>query len=151
MNCCYTAAAIAFALLGGSFATLTVTKEQHNVLRQTFSPELDEIYTRIVKERATNYIHGILLGVVLSFIILYFAGQKIHNRYYHASIFFAITLTTSVFYYMLKPKTDYILNHLKSEEENKAWLYIYNEMKTRYLWGMLLGAAASLAFSFVLC
>jgi hypothetical protein len=148
---CYIAGAIALGLLGGSIATLTVTEEQHNVLRQTFSPELDKIYTGIVRERAMNYIFGILLGVVLSMIFFYFVGDKIRHRYFRISTFFAITLTTSVFYYMLKPKSDYILNHLKSEEENKAWLYVYNQMKKRYLWGMLLGAAASLAFSFVWC
>ncbi len=163
MSGCYLAAIIGFALLGGSFATLTVTpaeagfkgsvgavtEQQHDVLRRVLSPELDQIHTQIAGERRNLYIHGILLGVVLSIVLLY--GANIKNRYFRVSAFFAITLTTSVFYYMLMPKSDYMLNHLKTPAENKAWLYVYNTMKTRYLVGMLLGAAASLAFSFMLC
>ncbi len=149
MSGCYLSAIIGFALLGGSFATLTVTTQQHDVLRRVLSPELDQIHTKIAVERRNLYIHGILFGVVLSIVLLYCANIK--NRYFKVSAFFAITLTTSVFYYMLMPKSDYMLNHLKTPAENKAWLYVYNTMKTRYLIGMLLGAAASLAFSFMLC
>ena len=163
MSTCFLSAAIGFALLGGSFATLTVTlanasfkgsdgtvtQKQHDVLRRVLSPKLDQVYNKIANERRNLYIQGILIGVVLSAILLYHANIK--NKYFRVSAFFAITLTITVFYYLLMPKSDYMLNHLKTATENKAWLYVYNTMKTRYLVGMLLGAAASLAFSFTLC
>jgi hypothetical protein len=149
MLTCFLSAAIGFALLGGSFATASVSEKQHDVLRRVLSPELDLIYNKIANERRNLYIQGILIGVVLSAILLYHANIK--NKYFKVSAFFAITLTVTVFYYLLMPKSDYMLNHLKTSTENKAWLYVYNTMKTRYLIGMLLGAVASLAFSFTLC
>lgn len=149
MSTCFLSAAIGFALLGGSFATATVSQKQHDALRRVLSPELAQIYNKIANERRNLYIHGILIGVVLSAILLYRANIK--NKYFRVSAFFAITLTTTVFYYLLMPKSDYMLNHLKTAAENKAWLSVYQTMKTRYLVGMLLGAAASIAFSFMLC
>jgi hypothetical protein len=43
------------------------------------------------------------------------------------------------------------LNHLRSEEENKAWLSVYKNMKFRYLIGFVLGALAAIPLGNALC
>jgi hypothetical protein len=66
-------------------------------------------------------------------------------------MFTAVTLGIGVLYYLLMPKSDWMLLHLKTADENKAWLEVYKTMKQRYLIGMILGAAASVPFANALC
>jgi hypothetical protein len=52
---------------------------------------------------------------------------------------------------MLMPKSDYMLNHLKTSEENKKWLNVYNSMKSRYFIGFVLGILATIPLARTLC
>jgi hypothetical protein len=52
---------------------------------------------------------------------------------------------------MSMPKSDYMLNHLKTPEENRKWLQVYNTMKNRYYLGFLLGILAAIPLANVLC
>ena len=148
MNC-VTAGIFGLAMLGASASTMMVTEEQHNMLRKTFSDDLDEIYGNIVIERRNHYIQGILLGCLISFFVLQLT--RISNRFHKISFFFALTLTVTVVYYFLMPKSDYMLNHLKTEEQNKAWLEVYKTMKQRYFLGFVLGALAAVPIAYAMC
>lgn len=149
MNC-FVSGLIGIGLLGASISTMLVTKEQTDQLRNTLSPELAAKYDTIVKERTTHYIQGLLLGMIISYFIL-LNVVKTTNRFHRISTFFAITLFTTALYYLLMPKSDYMLNHLKGTEENKAWLSVYKTMKYRYLIGFILGALAAIPFANALC
>lgn len=148
MNC-YISGVFGLGMLGGSIATMSVTEEQHNVLRKIFSDELDSKYEKIVIERRNHYIQGLILGLIFSFIII--SNLSLENRFHKISLIFTITLITGFIYYMLKPKSDYMLNHLKTPEENKAWLEVYNTMKSRYYIGLLLGALAAIPIGNSFC
>jgi uncharacterized protein YacL len=148
MNC-FVSATVGLAMLGGSVATMTVSEEQHSNLRAVLSDELDRKYDAIVKERRNHYIIGIVLGTVLSYLVLQLV--KINNRFHKMSLFLAVTLLTTVMFYSLMPKSDYMLNHLKTEEENKAWLEVYKTMKQRYFVGLVLGALSAVPLANALC
>ena len=148
MNCLISGAA-GLALIGGSIATLSVSEQQHNVLRKVLSDTLDAKYEVIVHERRNHYIVGLLIGLVLAFVIL--SNYKISNYFIRISSFFTITLLTGLLFYMLMPKSDYMLNHLKTEEENKAWLSVYKTMKQRYFLGFVLGALAAIPIAHIVC
>ena len=148
MNC-YLSGIIGASLLAGSAMTLSVSEEQHDVMRKVLSPELDQVYEKIIIERRNQYIHGLILGIIVSFIFSY--NFKISNRFLKITSFLAITLSVAVFYYTLMPKSDYMLNHLKSEEENKAWLQVYKTMKFRYFIGLLIGAVAVIPLANIMC
>lgn len=148
MNC-YVSGVLGVAMLGASLSTMSVTEEQHNLLRNTFSEDLDKIYGNIVIERRNHYVLGIVLGLALSYIVLQLV--KINNRFHKMSLFVTITLMTAVVFYFLMPKSDYMLNHLKTEEQNKAWLEVYKTMKQRYFLGFLFGAVAAIPLSHALC
>lgn len=148
MNCLLSGI-VGIALLGGSVSTMTVSEEQHNMLRKLFSDELDEIYGKIVIERRNQYIQGLLLGALIASFVL--MAVKINNRFHRMSLFVAIMFMTGVFYYSLMPKSDYMLNHLKTEEENKAWLEVYKTMKQRYFLGIVLGALAAVPLAYAMC
>lgn len=148
MNC-ITSAALGFALLGGSIMTLSVDEEKHEYLRTKFSGDLAEKHENIVRERRNHYIQGLFLGLLVSFFISF--HFKTVNRFYKMMMFTAVTLGVGVLYYLLMPKSDWMLLHLKTADENKAWLEVYKTMKQRYLIGMILGAAAAVPFANALC
>ena len=62
----------------------------------------------------------------------------------------ATAFLTNYFYYMLHPKSDWMLNHMNNQEEVKAWLLMYREMSYNYHMGLTLGiiAVGILAFAF---
>jgi cytochrome bd-type quinol oxidase subunit 1 len=49
------------------------------------------------------------------------------------------------------PKSDYMLRHLSTKEQQETWLDIYKTMKERYMIGFLLGVISSIPASFALC
>ena len=49
------------------------------------------------------------------------------------------------------PKSDYMLNHLQTLEENKKWLDIYTTMKYKYFIGFVLGMLVSIPISVMYC
>ena len=101
-------------------------------------------------ERRDIYIRGLIIGLFLSAIVV--KSSKTKMRYGHRIfLVFAITLFTAMLYYMLTPKTDYMLNHLKSAEQNKAWLQMYRNMQNRYMFGIVLGALASVPIAHYIC
>jgi len=148
MNC-QLSALVGIGMLCATYATMSISEEQHHRMRLVFSDQLDEIYNKIISERRNQYFQGLLLGLFLSYFSLFFV--KTINRFHRITFVLAITILTSVVYYLLMPKSDYMLNHLKTQEENKAWLDVYNSMKYRYLIGFLLGSAASIPIANSMC
>ncbi|NDB35193.1 MAG: hypothetical protein EB023_07565 [Flavobacteriia bacterium] len=138
-------------MLGASTLTMTVSKEQHDKMKAVFSDELDKIYEEIVRERRNQYLEGLLFGFLIAAAILYFYRDRFHLHFHRVIAFFAISLFTAMTYYMLMPKSDYMLNHLKTPEQNKAWLEMYKTMQSRYLLGMLLGALSALPIANAFC
>lgn len=148
MNC-YLSAMLGGALLVGSIATLSISEEQHNVLRNVFSDELDQKYNKIIDERRNHYIVGLLIGLIISFIVIKYIN--IDKYFEKLTLVLSITLGTAVMFYSLMPKSDYILNHLKTPEENQKWLEVYKTMKQRYFIGLLLGLSAAIPLANSFC
>ena len=51
----------------------------------------------------------------------------------------ATSFTVNYFFYILHPKSDYMVLHLKNLEEKHAWLNIYKTMQFNYHLGFALG------------
>jgi uncharacterized protein YacL len=148
MNC-FLSGIVGIGLLGASISTLSVSDEQSNLMHTVLPDDLDTIYKKIAIERRNLYIIGLVLGIVLSYIVVTLV--KINNRFHKMSLFVAITLMTGMTYYSVMPKSDYMLNHLKTEEQNKAWLSVYTTMKQRHILGFLLGAFAAIPLGYAMC
>ena len=149
MNC-YTSGIIGIGMLGATFATMVVQKDQKEKLKSVLSPELANIYENITKERRNLYFQGLLLGLLISYLCLRILPQSI-NTFHRVSFVAAITVSISVIYYFLMPKSDYMLNHLKTHEENVAWLTIYQTMQKRYLVGFLIGSLSAIPIAYAMC
>ena len=130
MNC-YTSGIIGLGMLFATYSTSSISDDEKKKLLDIFPPELDKIYIKIANERANIYFQGLILG--------------------KATFFLAVTLITSVLYYFIVPKSDYMLNHLQTQEQNKAWLDVYKKMQSRYLTGFILGALSAIPISYAVC
>lgn len=148
MNC-YIAAIAGLALFGASLSTMTVSREQHDMLKQVLSHDLDQRYEAIAHERRNHYAFGLVIGVFLSLLLVRrFRPTSLFTR---ATLFLTITLITAVIFYSVMPKSDYMLHHLKSKEEIEAWFSVYQTMKHRYMMGFLLGGLAAIPISMIGC
>lgn len=148
MNC-YTSSIIGIGMLGASFLTMTVGDNAKSGLINTLSPELADKYRDIVSERRNLYFQGLLIGLVL----VYFLQKQISfkNMYHLAVFILAFVIPVSAIYYFWMPKSDYMVNHLKTVEQNKAWVDMYKTMKTRYTLGFILGSLAALPIAISFC
>ena len=146
---CFVAAILAVALLGATFFTMSMSKEQTEILRRVLSPEKAQMYEKLAKERANIYMTGLMIGVVLALIALYYARPT--NMFHRVMMSLAIVMVSSVFYYTLTPKSDYMIRHLSSEKENRAWLEVYRGMKTNYVWGFVIGSAVAVPLAYSYC
>jgi hypothetical protein len=55
------------------------------------------------------------------------------------------------FYYILYPKSDWILLHLNTDEQKKKWLDIYRVMQRSCHEGVALGIAGAGALGTIMC
>jgi hypothetical protein len=59
----------------------------------------------------------------------------------------AITLATNYFYYVLSPKSDWMVLHLKKSSDAANWLQVYRAMQVNYHVGLVLGIAGTVLLS----
>ena len=148
MNC-YISGIIGIGLLTASFATMTISKEQTDYLKSILSEDIANKYTSIIEERRNLYFQGLFIGLILAFILMRLV--KLSNTFHRITFSLAIVIFTSIIYYQIMPKSDYMLNHLKSKEEITAWLDVYKTMKYTHIYGFILGSIAAVPISYMLC
>jgi hypothetical protein len=148
MNC-YVAAAAGLSLLGGSLWTMSAHHVETAKFKRVLTPEQVLVYQGIIRERRNHYIQGLVLGLLTSFFLQTYL--RVRNGFHSLCLFLAVTLFVTVMYYSIAPKSDFMLRHLETPEQVEAWLEVYRNMKFRYMFGVVLGALSSVAFSRVLC
>jgi len=135
------------------FYNLTDKSEIVKHYKSSLSSDLQKRYEQITKERTNISYQGYILGVILSLIIIFY-NLKIRRSSMNTSALVctvvATAFVTNYFYYILSPKSDWMLNHITNKEEVKAWLLMYQEMQFNYHAGLVLGiiAVGILAFAF---
>lgn len=122
-----------------------------NHYKASLSSDLKKRYEKISKERMMISYQGFLLGFLLSLGIIFYnlkiKGSKINNTALVCTVI-STSFITNYFYYMLHPKSDWVLNHTSNQEEVKAWLQMYREMQINYHSGLVLGIIAVGIFAF---
>ena len=113
------------------------------------------IYKKITEERRNIYFQGYGIGFIISLIILFsykmISKSSTNKKMPYWSIVCvigAISLVVNYFYYILSPKTTYMIEHLNDSEQNKAWLKIYRMMQIKYHIGLILGIIAVMFFAY---
>lgn len=121
--------------------------------KSSLSSDLQKRYDKISKERMYIGYKGYALGFVLSLLIIFYNLKIKQNKMNNISLICIVVATsfiTNYFYYILSPKSDWMLNHMNKPEEVNAWLMMYREMQFNYHMGLVLGiiAVGLLAFAF---
>ena len=124
-----------------------ITKEYEAQLPK----ELQQTYTKIVNERKGIYYMGYGLGFLLAIAIIFYniyVSKRKLSTLSLVSIIVSVSFITNYFYYMLSPKTSWMLDSIKDPEQTKAWLKMYRGMQTYYHGGLALGVLAMGLFAF---
>ena len=138
-------------LIANLYVTFTADKtKQKDEFYNTLSKDKIEKYESIINERRVIYLKGYGLGLILAFIFLFLYKNFIGNDKGLNKVCFigGITLLVNYFYYMLSPKTDYMILHLNEEDQREKWLNIYKTMQFKYHIGLLLGIIASMVLAY---
>jgi uncharacterized membrane protein YkgB len=141
---CTTSCIIAGAFVISSiFVSLRVDKSTlKDPLFQLLSNENKQRYVRIANERKNIYLKGFGLGFVISLLALFILNNnkmfKV-NKLVNICFVLATSFSVNYFFYILHPKSDYMVLHLKDDDEKQAWLNIYKTMQFNYHLGFALG------------
>lgn len=122
---------------------LTILKQDKTIFTdfvKLLDSEQKEKYYKIVKERVTAYVAGMVLGIILA---LYYYSQNPKEKYILCT-FLAIIYLTKLGVYYFYPKSPLFLYSLKNTQQTDAWAKIYEEMKGRYKISLLIGFAGYL-------
>ena len=91
----------------------------------TLNNDQKEIYNKIIKERLSLYFGGMLLGIFIGLLYLFYSKKSNKN----VCIFIVIVFVTKMIVYKGYPKSTYMLYHLDKKEQVDAWTDIYRNMK----------------------
>jgi hypothetical protein len=141
---CTTSCIVAGAFVISSiFVSLRVDKSTlKDPLFQLLSNENKQRYVTIANERKNIYLKGFGLGFIISLFALFVLNNnkmfKV-NKLVNICFVLATSFSVNYFFYILHPKSDYMVLHLKDDEEKQAWLDIYKTMQFNYHLGFALG------------
>ena len=110
-----------------------------------------KIYKEIVNERSTIHLQGYALGLILSAVVIYYNRVVSKNKKLSQIPLIctvgAITFLTNYFYYILSPKSNWMILHLTSQVQKAEWLNVYRTMQWNYHAGFVLGIVAVMFFA----
>ena len=135
------------------FYNMTDKSEIVKHYKEKLPTDLQKRYEKIAKERMIISYYGYGIGLLFSLFIIFY-NLKIKrvkmNTFALVCTVMATCFLTNYFYYMLAPKSDWMLNHTNNQEQVKAWLQMYREMSYNYHAGLALGivGVGILAFAF---
>jgi hypothetical protein len=113
--------------------------------KSTLPADLQQKYEEITAERKRISYQGYSLGILLSLVILY--NRRKMNTISLVCTVMATSFLTNYFYYMLSPKSDWMLNHI-NQDQIHAWLIMYRTMSYNYHLGIVFGIIAVGMFAF---
>ena len=135
------------------FYNMTTNSEFILQYKSSLPNDLKDRYNKITQERRLISYQGYILGFLLSMSYIFYY-TKIKKDKLDTKILICITLSisflTNYFYYILSPKSDWMLYHINSKEDTDKWLNMYKYMQYNYHLGMVFGiigvVAMALAF-----
>ena len=152
MVCSVTCSIAAVFIIGKIyFYNATTNSNIVNHYKDKLPTNLKQLYDKLSNERLKISIYGYVLGFILSIIIIFYNLKLKREKLNNISlvcIVVASCFLTNYFYYMLTPKSDWMLNHINNPEQTKLWLQLYRNMSVYYHSGLVLGILAVGIFAF---
>ena len=123
-------------------------KDKTNFLNVLTSKQKDT-YEKIINERKTIYYMGYVLGILLAIFTIYIMKKVLKIRFNNLSLVClvgSIVFVTNYLFYILYPKSDYMLLHLSDKRQITEWLNIYRKMQYKFHLGFVFGIIAVIVF-----
>jgi uncharacterized protein YacL len=116
--------------------------------RNKLPTDVKKEYDRIVAERQQIYFTGYLIGFVVSIFVIIFVLKM--RMPVSAMVCLTVVISTLInyFYYILSPKSNYMIELLKTDQQRQEWLKAYKSMQYYYHFSFVLGAAAVGVFAY---
>jgi len=145
-------------LIANIYTMFSCSNDNHKQeFKNTLTQEQQVLYEKLIDERKKIYYGGFLLGIVLSFIAVYFGNKLLFSKNSKSStlpkicMIASITFVTNYLFYILYPKTDYMVLHLNDKTQIQGWLNIYKKMQFKFHLGFILGIIAVIIYSYGFC
>jgi len=138
---------VAMIFMTNSMSTNQTIKTYEHQL----SPELKQTYNDIREERTRIFYFGYILGFALAIVIIAYNTQIKNNKMSWQSMVcltVSVAFITNYFYYILTPKTKWMLDSIDNKDQARAWLKMYKSMQTYYHGGLAFGVIAIGLFAF---
>jgi hypothetical protein len=144
---CSISCSIALVFVVGKiyFYNATTNSQIVKHYKEKLPTHLKILYDKISNERRRISIYGYVLGFFLSMCIIFYNLKLKREKLSNTSLVCIVIATcflTNYFYYMLTPKSEWMLNHINSPEQTKLWLQLYRNMSVYYHSGLVLGIIA---------
>jgi len=133
------------------FYNMTDKSEIVKHYKSTLTSDLRKRYEKISEERKWISYYGYGLGLVFSLFVIYYSLKIKKERLNNTSLVCIVVATsfiTNALFYMVYPKSDWMLEHISNKEQVKAWLQMYKSMSFYYHTGLILGIVAVGIFAF---
>ena len=156
MRLCGTTCALAITfLVTDIYMALTADKgDMKSNFMATLNKEQQSRYEAIIEERKGIYFKGYLVGLVCSVLFIILTRDIKRTKLMSTGIVCAvggITLLVNYLYYILSPKSDFMIVHLDNKNQREAWLGIYRHMQKKYHIGLILGVIAAMLAAKATC
>lgn len=142
-------------LVANIYVSFTADKtDRKDRLYKTLSPEGIKQYENIVRERRDIYLKGYIFGLIISILFLYGVQGIRRTSMINTGLICivgAITLICNYLFYIIHPKSDYMVLHLNTKDQRQAWLDIYRHMQFKYHSGLVFGIIAAMLFAKSVC
>ena len=149
-NCNLCIIAVVF-LIANIFTIISCNSDNYKQnFKNLLTKQQNLIYEKITTERTIIYYSGYALGIILSILTIFIMTKIMKIKLATTSlvcIIGAITFTTNYLYYILYPKSDYMLLHLNDKKQIEGWLDIYKTMQFKFHLGFVFGIIAVIIFS----
>tara|TARA_B110001450_G_scaffold45573_3_gene42168 strand:- start:981 stop:1451 length:471 start_codon:yes stop_codon:yes gene_type:complete len=123
-------------------------KDKQNFLN-VLSNEQKNTYEKIINERKTIYYIGYIFGILLAIFAIFIIKKVLKIRFNNMSLVClvgSIVFVTNYLFYILYPKSDYMLLHLSDKRQITEWLKIYRKMQYKFHLGFVFGIIAVIVF-----
>lgn len=120
------------------------TIDKHGIsqnLRSTLNRQQEVIYDQIVEERKWLSIKGYLLGLFVATLLIIdnYVNRRVKDVSTNIAIATATTFIIHYFYYILSPKSQWMVPHLDHKTQREAWVNVYRQMQWGFHGGIFVG------------
>ena len=129
-------------VMGCVFLSLMMINPSTNTYRK-FLELLDNnqkaTLDKITEERKNIFYYSLGIGLLLSFLLVFRLYNLKYTNRSLVCIFFISLISVISLVYMVSPKSDRFIKHIKTDEQKEAWISFRKEIKLKKLGGGLIG------------